>query len=67
MRPDIIVENAFGTYLFSAGTEQGRRWLAERSVAGKCQCLGKFVSVNDEEAARDLVDAAVADGLDVAE
>lgn len=29
-------------------TEQGRRWLAERSVAGKCQCLGKFVSVNDE-------------------
>lgn len=41
--------------------------MAERSVAGKCQCLGKFVSVNDEEAARDLVDAAVADGLDVAE
>ena len=36
--------------------------MAERAVAGKCECLGKFVSVDDERDARDLVDAAVADG-----
>jgi hypothetical protein len=32
------------------------------AVAEKCECLGKFVSVDDERDARDLVDAAVADG-----
>ena len=36
--------------------------MAERAVAGKCECLGKFVSVDGERDARDLVDAAVADG-----
>jgi hypothetical protein len=59
--------NAFGTHLFSAETDLGRRWLVKRAVAGKCEWLGKLVSVDNERDARDLVDAALANRLDVAE
>jgi hypothetical protein len=44
-----------------AGGWRSAQWRA------RCECLGKLVSVDDEREARDLVAAAVADGLDVAE
>jgi len=67
MRPDIIVEGGGGLYLFSAETDKGREWLAARAVTAKCQRLGKSLAVEDEPEARDLADAALADGLDVME
>ena len=54
-------------YLFSAETDKGREWLAARAVTAKCQRLGKSLAVEDEPEARDLADAALADGLDVME
>ncbi len=67
MRPDIIVEGGGGLYLFSAETDKGREWLAARAVTTKCERLGKSLAVEDEDDARDLADAALADGLDVME
>jgi len=67
VRPDSIVERAGGLHLFSGETGQGRQWLAGRAATDKHQRLGKSLGVDDERDARDLVDAAVADGLDVME
>ena len=67
VRPDIIVERVGGLHLFSGETDQGRQWLESRAATDKYQQLGKSLGVNDERDARDLVDAAVADGLDVME
>jgi hypothetical protein len=41
--------------------------LAARAVTAKCQRLGKSLAVDDKDDARDLADAALADGLDVME
>ena len=67
MRPDIIVERVGGLHLFSGETDQGRQWLESRAATDRHQRLGKSLGVDNERDARDLVDAAVADGLDVAE
>ena len=67
MRPDIVVENTLGSHLFSGETGKGREWLKAHFKEGQGEWLGKFLSVNDERKARDLVDAALADGLDVME
>jgi hypothetical protein len=53
--------------LTNAETGRAREWLVARAVTGGCQRLGKSVAVEDERGARDLADAAVADGLDVME
>jgi len=67
VRADIIVERVGGLHLFSGETDKGRQWLESRAVTDKRQQLGKSLGVDDEGDARDLADAAVADGLDVAE
>ena len=67
MRPDFILETVLGTHLFSAEMGKGREWLKNHFTEGKCEWVGKFLSVDDEGDTRDLVDAAVADGLDVME
>jgi len=67
VRPDIIVERVGGLHLFSGETDRGRQWLESRAATDKHQRLGKSLGVDDEREARDLVDAAVADGLDVME
>ena len=67
MQPDIIVERVGGLHLFSGETDKGRQWLASRAETDKRQQLGKSLGVDDEGDSRDLVDAAVADGLNVAE
>jgi hypothetical protein len=67
MRPDIVIESALGTHLFSGGTGKGREWLQAHFTKGKCEWVGRFLSVDDEDDARDLADAATADGLDVME
>ena len=54
-------------HVFIAGTDKGMEWLESRAATDKHQRLGKSLGVDDEQDARDLVDAAVADGLDVAE
>jgi len=55
MRPDIFVERAGGLHLFSGETGRDR------------QRPEKSLGVYDDGDARDLVDAAVADELDVME
>ena len=67
VRPDIIFERVCGLHLFSGETDRGRQWLESRAATDKHQRLGKSLGVEDERDARDLVDAAVADGLDVME
>ncbi len=67
MRPGIVLENALGSHLFSGETGKGREWLKAHCTRDKCEWVGKFLSVDDEDDARDLVDAAVADGFDVME
>jgi hypothetical protein len=67
VRPDIIVERVGGLHLFSGETGKGRQWLESRGATDKHQRLGKSLGVDDEGDARDLVDAAMADGLDVME
>ena len=67
VRPDIIVERVCGLHIFSSETDRGRQWLESRAVTAKHQRLGKSLGVDDEGDARDLVDAAAADGLDVME
>ena len=67
MRPDIIVERVCGLHLFSGETDRGRQWLEGRGATDKHQRLGKSLGVEDERDARDLADAAMADGLDVME
>jgi hypothetical protein len=67
VRPDIIVERVGGLHLFSGETDRGRQWLESRAATDKHQRLGKSLGVDDEGDARDLADAAVADGLDVME
>ncbi len=67
MGPDLIVEHVGGLHLFSAASDRGREWLDTRSTTPGCQRLGSFLALEDERAARDLADAAVADGLEVAE
>ncbi len=67
MRPDIVVENALGSHLFSGETGKGREWLKAHFKEATGEWFGKFLSVDDERKARDLVDAALADGLDVME
>ena len=67
VRPDIIVERVGGLHLFSGETDMGRKWLESRAATDKYQQLGKSLGVDDAEDARDLVDAAMADGLDVME
>ena len=67
VRPDIIVERVGGLRLFSGETDQGRQWLESRTAMYKYQQLGKSLGVDDAGDARDLVDAAMADGLDVME
>lgn len=67
LRPDIMVERVGGLHLFSGETDQGRQWLEGRAATDKYQQLGKSVGVDDAGDARDLVDAAIADGLDVME
>jgi len=53
--------------VFIAGTDKGMEWLESRAATDKHQRLGKSLGVDDERDARDLVDAAMADGLDVME
>ena len=67
VRPDIMVERVGGLHLFSGETYQCRQWLEGRAATDKYQQLGKSVGVDDAGDARDLVDAAIADGLDVME
>ena len=67
VRPDIIVERVGGLHLFLGETDKGRQWLESRAATDKYQQLGKSLGVDDTEDARDLVDAAIADGLDVME
>ncbi len=65
MRPDIIVERVGGLHLFPGETDKGRQWLESRAATDKHQRLGKSLGVNDEQDAREPIDAAVAGGLDV--
>ena len=65
MRPDIIIEHVSSLRIFSAETEQGREWLKKRGEILASKRIGLSVAVEDEKLARDLADAAVADGLDV--
>ena len=67
MRPDIIIEHVSSLYLFSGETDQGREWLEHRSEPPGYQRIGRSVAVEDENLARDLADAAIADGLDILE
>ncbi len=67
MRPDIIVERVVGLHVFTGETDRGREWLEARSATRKGQWLGKSLSVENEQDAEDLADAAIADGLDVQE
>ena len=67
MRANIIVERVAGLHLFSGEADKGLQWLASRAATDKRQQLGKSLGVDDEGDSRDLVDAAVADGLNVAE
>ena len=67
LRPDIMVERVGGLHLFSGETDKGRQWLESRAATDKYQQLGKSLGVDDAGDARDLVDAAMADGLDVME
>lgn len=61
------MERVAGLYLFSGETPEGREWLQHRSISQPFKRLGKSISVNSERLARDLADAAMADGLDVLE
>jgi hypothetical protein len=69
MRPDIIVEHVSGIFLFSGETERGKEWLANRRGTAPAmpvfERFARSVAVEDERLARDLADAAIADGLDV--
>ena len=67
MRPDIIVERVGGLHLFSGETDRGRQWLESRAATDRHQRLGKSLGVDDEDDARDLADAAMANSLDVME
>jgi hypothetical protein len=67
VRPDIIVERVSGLCLFSGETDRGREWLARQSESGRYERIGKSIAVEIERVARDLADAAIADGLDVME
>ena len=65
MRPDIIIEHVSSLRIFFAETEQGREWLKKRGEILASERIGLSVAVEDEKLARDLADAAAADGLDV--
>ena len=67
VRPDMMVERVGGLHLFSGETDQGRQWLESRAATDKHQRLGKSLGVDDGGDARNLADAAVADGLEVME
>jgi pyrroloquinoline quinone (PQQ) biosynthesis protein C len=67
VRPDIIVERVSGLHLFSGETDRGRQWLESRAATDRHQRLGKSLGVDDEDDARDLADAAMANSLDVME
>jgi hypothetical protein len=67
VRPDIIVEYVFGLHLFSSETGRGRQWLEGRGATDKHPWLGKSLGVENERDARDPIDAATADGMDVME
>ena len=67
MRPDLIVERVGGLHRFSGEATKGRQWLEGRAGTAKHQRLGKSLAADDERDARDLVAAAMADGLDVME
>jgi hypothetical protein len=62
-----MVERVGGLHLFSGETDKGRQWLESRAATDRYQHLGKSLGVDDAGDARDLVDAAIADGLDVME
>lgn len=67
MRPDLIIEYVSGLHVFTGETDQGREWLEGRPATGKDQWLGKSLAVENESKRRDLVDAAIAAGLDIME
>ena len=67
VRPDIIVERVGGLHLFSGETDRRRQWLESRAATDRHQRLGKSLGVDDEDDARDLADAAMANSLDVME
>jgi hypothetical protein len=67
VRPDIIVERVSSLYLFSGETDRGQEWLERQSESGRYERVGKSLAVEIERVARDLADAAIADGLDVME
>jgi len=37
MRPDIVIESALSTHLFSGGTGKGREWLNAHFTERKCE------------------------------
>ena len=63
VRPDIIVERVSGLHLFSGETDRGQEWLERQSESGTYERVGKSLAVEIERVARDLADAAIADGL----
>jgi len=65
MRFDIVVEHVAGTFLFSAETDRGRDWLKSRRFAPPFTRIGQAVEAPEARPAKDLADAAIADGLDV--
>ena len=67
VRPDIIVERVSGLHLFSGETDREQEWLERQSESGTYERVGKSLAVEIERVARDLADAAIADGLDVME
>jgi hypothetical protein len=67
VRSDIMVERSGGLHLFSGETGRGRQWLESRAATDKYQQPGKSRCMDDAGDARDLVDAAMADGLGVME
>ena len=67
MRPDIIIEHTSGLHLFFGETPEGRKWLQNHATPQPFERIGRSLTVEDEHLARDLADAAIADGLDVLE
>lgn len=65
MRSDIVVEHVSGTFLFSGETDRGREWLESRRLSPPLTRIGRSVEAPDARPAKDLADAAIADGLDV--
>ena len=67
MRPDIIVEHVSDLYLFSGETERGREWLESRRRMPVFERIGRSIAIEDKRLARNLADAAIANGLDMME